>query len=158
MQLAEQTYSLPYGTLTRKYTVADSAKTLGKDFDFSIVYEHSARNEARTNPNYRYVRLPGAVAMTDPTWEQKYHQVFYSVSGGQGFPSSMVRGTRLMFGLTMLKTAPHPSEALQFLEFMLSQEGMDIQRAAGLDPIPAVASKDDFQKLPAELQKLVTAQ
>lgn len=72
--------------------------------------------------------------------------------------SRIVPGTRILYGLTILKTAPHAAEALQFLEFMLSQEGMDIQRAAGLDPIPAVASKDDFQKLPAELQKLVTAQ
>ena len=158
MQLAEQLFTLPYGTLQNKYTVADSGKTLGTDYDFTFVYEHSAREAVKTNPNYRYARLPAPVAQTDPTWEQRYSRVRYQIPGVQDMRSRTIPGTRIMFGLTVLKNAPHAAEAIQFLEFILSQEGMDIQRTAGLDPIPATALQDDIQKLPASLKTLVTAQ
>ncbi len=156
MQLAEKLYGIPTGNLQKKYIINQSGARLGTDYDYAISYEHSARSTARTNANYRYVRLSATVGLSDPANEKNYNQASFVVSGlASGDPSKTVQGTSITFGLTVLKTAPHPAEALSFLQFMLSPEGMELQKTAGIDPIAPVVSRDDFQKLPGSLQKMV---
>ena len=156
MQLAERLYGIPGGGFQKKYAITRAGQQLGTDYDYSFYYEHSARN-AKTNPNYRYVRLPDAVDLSDPANENHYNRAGLVISGlAPGDPPATVRGTAIVFGVTVLKRAPHPREAVSFLEFMFSAEGMALQKAAGIDPIAPVASPKDAEVLPVPLRNMVT--
>jgi molybdate/tungstate transport system substrate-binding protein len=70
-----------------------------------------------------------------------------------------MRGTRVTFGLTVLKTAPNRDSAVRFLQFLLSTkpgEGVALQTSLGPNPIaPALARPDDYGRLPGSLTPLV---
>ena len=158
MQLAQRLYGTAalYDNLRKKYSITTAGQRLGTDFDYQFPYEHSARSTAKTNERYRYVRLPAAVGLSDPAHAKVYRQASFDVAGfAPGDPPKPILGTRVTFGLTILKNAPHPNEALAFLQFMFSSEGIELQKPSGPDPIKPVVSADDFKRLPRSLQSLV---
>ena len=60
--------------------------------------------------------------------------------------------------MAVMKAAPHPEQALEFLKLLLGPEGVAIQSATGPTPIsPAIVSRDDLARLPAPLRSLVRA-
>jgi molybdate/tungstate transport system substrate-binding protein len=133
---------------------------LGANYDYGFSYEHSARASAQSDPRFRYVMLPDAIDLSDPAKEAAYRHAEVSISGlAPGDPPYMMPGTRAIFGLTLLKSAPNKDGAIRFLQFMLSTasgEGVELQKASGAEPInPALVSPADYQKLPAALRALV---
>jgi molybdate/tungstate transport system substrate-binding protein len=165
MQLAQYFYGLPtlYQDLFRNHMIAGPNDRLGATYDYGFSYEHSARASAARDPKFRYVRLPPAVDLSSPAKAAYYGQAVVSIAGfASTDPWYMMRGTRAIFGLTVLKNAPNKEAAIRFLQFMLSTqpgEGVAIQTASGAEPInpngPAVTSLDDYLKLPDSLKPLV---
>jgi ABC-type molybdate transport system substrate-binding protein len=63
------------------------------------------------------------------------------------------RGERIGYGITIPSSAPHPKEAVLFIDFLLSPEGRAIMEADShpmFDPVPA----DGYGNMPVELQTL----
>jgi ABC-type Fe3+ transport system substrate-binding protein len=60
------------------------------------------------------------------------------------------------WGLTILKQAPNPDNAVKFLQLLFGPQGVAIQRSTGPTPIeqPEV-SRVDFHRLPPALRPLV---
>ena len=78
---------------------------------------------------------------------------------GGAAPFVKVNGTRVVWGLTMLKTAPDPDNATKFLQLLFSDRGVALQEATGPAPIsPPVVSAADAAHLPDVLRQGVTAQ
>ncbi|MEK7704807.1 MAG: substrate-binding domain-containing protein [Myxococcota bacterium] len=66
----------------------------------------------------------------------------------------LVYGTPIAFGLTVPRDAPHVSDALAFVQWLLGEQGRAVLRKAGLVPlIPAVATPPDA--IPEALRALV---
>ncbi len=166
-QLAEGYYKVPnlYNDLMEHLVIpgADHSvppvPALGKQFDFQLIYEHSAQVMASTNPDFRYVNLPEEINLSDPAKNSYYgHSVV--VLPGLGTPQSAqtiaVPGTRVAWGITLLKDAPNRENAVKFLQLLLSPAGTAILKDNGPAPlVPAQVSPEDFRKLPESLRPLV---
>jgi molybdate/tungstate transport system substrate-binding protein len=164
MQLAAIYYNDPaiYTNLVKNLIIRGKTDKLGQNYDYAFVYEHGAQAAAKadTTGTYRYVHLPEEINLSNSAKAAYYRQAVVTVAGlTDTAPPVPIQGTRVNWGLTVLKNAPHPDAALSFLQFMFSKLGIALQKAACPDPIgitgPAVTSKNDYLKLPSSLQPLV---
>ena len=161
-QLTASLYRDPflYNTLLEHYVTARSNDVIGRTFDYQILYESSALANYEANPStYRFVRLPAAVNLSDLTQELTYQQASTVIPGTLlpgSAPKITVPGTRVVFGVTILKNAPHPALAVRFLEYLFSSEGMALQTADGPTPLNRpLVTPPDYPRLPEALKPLV---
>ena len=164
-QLAQQYYKSPmlYDDLMQHMVIPGgdrSVPALGKLYDFQFTYEHNARAMARKDPDFRYVDLPDEINLSDPARNAAYAKNSVVVLPGLGTPRSAqsipVPGTRVAWGITVLKDAPNRENAIKFLEMLLGPVGTSALKANGPDPIsPALVKAADLSKLPLSLRPLV---
>jgi len=116
-QLTEAHYGTPnlFNNLLQHYvalpaSAPQGAFALGKQYDFQLIYEHSAAGLAATNPDYRYAYLPDDIDLSDPAKNDFYKQAMVKLPG-LGVPGSEpwvdVQATRTAWGLTVLEAAPN---------------------------------------------------
>jgi molybdate/tungstate transport system substrate-binding protein len=168
-QLMQTHYAVPnlYDTLLRHYLAIPAAapataNVLGKQFDFQFTYEHSAQGAAAANPDYRYAFLPDDVDLSNPARNDAYQQAVVTMPG-LGVPgadaSVDVPATRVVWGLTIMKAAPNPENAVKFLQLLLTPGGVGqtaLQKVGPAPISPGVVSADDLGQVPDELHTLVT--
>jgi molybdate/tungstate transport system substrate-binding protein len=161
-QLAERQYGVAnlYDTFVTHYTLARAGDVIGKNYDYQFIYEHSAYAAYLANPTgYRYVKLPDQIGLSNPALEDEYEKTGIVIPGlhaGQGAPVVRVPATRTTWGLTILKSAPNPDNAIKFLQLLFGPDGVSIQSSTGPAPIqPPTVSIVDFLRLPASLRPLV---
>jgi molybdate/tungstate transport system substrate-binding protein len=165
-QLTEAYYKVPnlYNDLLNHLVIpgADpsAGPALGKRFDYQFMYEHGAQVMAGKNPDFRYVNVPDEINMSDPAKNSYYRQHALIVLPGLDTPSSArsvpVTGTRVAWGITLMKDAPNRENAIKFLQLLLSPTGTAMLKEKGPAPIsPALVSPVDFRKLPESLRPLV---
>jgi molybdate/tungstate transport system substrate-binding protein len=164
-QLAEEYYKTPnlYNNLLGHLVImGQTGAVLSKQFDFQFTYEHNARATAASDPDYRYVDLPDELNLSDPAKDAYYRQHAVVVLPGLGTPRSAktiaVPGSRLAWGITMLKDAPNKQNAIKFLQLLLSPAGTSALKENGPDPLsPAFVRAADLRNLPESLRPLVSA-
>ncbi len=165
-QLAEQYYKIPnlYNNLLEHVVIPGgdhSVPALGKRFDFQFIYEHSAQVMASTNPDFRYVNLPDEINLSNPEKNAYYAKSVVVLPGlgtARSAQSITVPGTRVAWGITLLKDAQNRENATKFLELLLGPAGTASLKANGPAPIsPALVRKEDIRKLPESLRILVKA-
>jgi molybdate/tungstate transport system substrate-binding protein len=165
-QLAEAYYHVPnlYNNLLEHVVIAGPAppgSPFRDRFDFQLMYEHSARAMASADSDVRYVDLPDEINMSDPAEAAYYAQHARVVLPGLGTPASAqtvaVPGTRVAWGITVMKTAPNRDNAIKFLQLLLSRTGTAMLTDHGPTPLsPALVSPADFRSLPESLRPLVS--
>jgi molybdate/tungstate transport system substrate-binding protein len=169
-QLTQAHYDVPnlYNNLLGHYLVLPAsapanAFSLGKQYDFQLIYEHSAQGAARSNPDYRYAYLPDDIDLSNPAKNDYYKQAVLTMPG-LGVPGSDptvdVQATRTAWGLTVMQSAPNRENAIKFVQLLLAPGdiGQATLQKVGPAPIsPAVVTAEDFQQLPPELRNLVTS-
>jgi molybdate/tungstate transport system substrate-binding protein len=163
-QLAEQHYGVAnlYDKLLTHYALTRGSDALGKTYDYQLIYEHSALAAylADASHSYRYVKLPDAVSLGNPELNRAYRRAGVMVPGLHApgsEPSVRIPATRVRWGLTILKSAPNPDNAVKFLQVLFGADGVAAQTTTGPTPIsPPIVSHADFQSLPSALQPLVT--
>lgn len=163
-QLAESYYKVPnlYNNLLEHVIIPgqNSGATLGKEFDFQLIYEHNARATAATNPDYRYVDLPDEINMSDPAKDAYYQRnavvVIPGLGTSRGAHTVAMPGAHVAWGITLLKDAPNKENAIQFLQLLLGAAGTRALNENGPAPIaPAFVSTADLHHLPEALRPLV---
>jgi molybdate/tungstate transport system substrate-binding protein len=164
-QLAEAYYRVPglYNRLLGHVMIAGpdrSGTPLGDRFDFQFTYEHIARAMAASNPDARYVELPDELNLSDPGRDADYRNRAVVVLPGLGAPQGertiAVPARRLAWGITMMTGAPHPENAVRFLQFLLGRNGTSALATYGPVPMsPALVSEADYRNLPEVLRPLV---
>jgi tungstate ABC transporter binding protein WtpA len=165
-QLTQGYYKVPnlYNDLLKHYTtfsLADASKQTAISSDFQFTYEHSAQSTAKKNPDYRYVRLPDNVDLSDFTKNNDYSRAVIVVPGlglsGTAL-SVTIPGCKVAWGVTILSKSPNQDNAMKFLQLLLGGVGTAALTANGPKPVsPAVVSVTDFKKLPPALRSLVKA-
>src|SRR5215467_10822251 len=165
-QLATEYYNVPnlYNNLLEHLVIMgqDAGAVLGKQFDFQFTYEHNARANAASDPDYRYVDLPDVINLSDSAKDDYYRQHAIVVLPGLGTSRSArtisVPGAHVAWGVTLLKDAPNRQNAIKFLQLLLSPEGTSALKKNGPDPLSrAMVGSEDFRKLPESLRSLVRA-
>jgi molybdate/tungstate transport system substrate-binding protein len=163
-QLAEEFYKVPnlYNNLLERVVILgqNSGATLGKEFDFQLIYEHNAHAAALTNGDYRYVDLPDEINLSDPAKDAYYRQHAIVVLPGLGTPKSArtiaVPGAHVAWGITLMKHAPNKESAIKFLQLLLGPVGASSLNENGPSAIsPAQLSPADWRQLPESLRPLV---
>jgi ABC-type molybdate transport system substrate-binding protein len=162
-QLADAVYNVPnlYDTLLQHYSISKSSDVLGQTYDYNFTYEHSALAAYKTNPGtYRYARLPALVDLSRPRLNPKYATAVVTVPGlrtPNSAPFVELDATRVVWGLTILKTAGNTDNAVRFLDLLFSDRGVALQKAAGPKPIsPPQVSASDASALPQSLRSIVS--
>jgi ABC-type molybdate transport system substrate-binding protein len=162
-QLAEKTYKIAnlYDTLLQHFSINKSSDTLGNTFDYQFLYESNAlaTYKADTTKTYRYVRLPDEIGLGKAGLNGLYRDVKITIPGlrvDRDDSTVTIPGSRVEWGLTILRSAPHPGNAIKFLQLLFGSQGVAAQRAAGPAPIsPPLVSAEDFLRLPRGLKSLV---
>jgi ABC-type molybdate transport system substrate-binding protein len=161
-QLAQDQYGVPnlYDDLLSNLTVAHVPGGLGKAFDYQVIYEHSAAALAKADATgtYRFVRLPDEVNLGSPAQEARYARRSVAMPDLLASPGRTVAipGTRVTWGITLLKGAAHRENAEAFLALLCSPEGADLLDAAGPAAIrPPSVAKEDLPHLPEQLKARV---
>ena len=161
-QLAERKYGVPnlYDTLLQHYTLTRTGDAIGKNYDYQFIYEHSAYAAYLANTaGYRYARLPDDIGLSNPDLDDYYERTGIVIPGlhTKRSPNGVrIPATRTRWGLTIMKNAPNPGNAIQFLQLLFGPEGVAIQRETGPEPIsPPLVSRSDYHELPAALRNLV---
>jgi molybdate/tungstate transport system substrate-binding protein len=162
-RLANQLYQVPnlYDLLLEHYAVVKANDALGTTYDYQLIYQHSALTaySADATKSYRYAALPDAVSLSDPKLNRRCREAAITIPG-LGLPDTDVTvtipGTRVVWGLTILKSAANPGNAIKFLQLLFSAQGVALQTSTGPTPIsPPVVSAKDFERLPLGLRSLV---
>jgi molybdate/tungstate transport system substrate-binding protein len=106
----------------------------------------------------KYVKLDDQINLGNYEYDDYYQQAKVKVTGKE--PGTWITrvGKSCTYGITLVKDAPNPAGAVQFLEHMLSpQGGLKVLQEMGQPPfIPArVSSSEVKNSLPGNLPNLV---
>jgi len=136
------------GPNVEKIEIAEkSVNLLAKLTEGSIDYAFEYRSVA-VQHGFKFVELPAGIDLSDTEYAGTYEMVKV-FSGGKWHT-----GKSIVYGVTIPKNAPQRNGAIEFVKFLISQDGRRILENCGQPPIaPAVAS--DLDKLPEELRPLV---
>jgi len=100
----------------------------------------------------KYIELPDEINLSDPDYEDNYLTVSVDVTGSKPGSQIKVTGGYINYSMTVPDSAPHTSEAVDFVCFMLSETGMEIFRQNGQDPIVPFSTEQP-DKIPEKLMK-----
>lgn len=165
-RLASQLYQVPnlYDLLLGHYAVIKANDALGTTYDYQVIYQHGAlaAYNADATKSYRYAMLPDELSLSDPELNGRYREATITIPG-LGLPDTdttvTIPGTRVVWGLTILKSAANPGNAIKFLQLLFSTQGVALQTSVGPTPIsPPVVSARGFEHLPPSLRPLVRGQ
>ncbi|MCF7790782.1 MAG: tungstate ABC transporter substrate-binding protein WtpA [Victivallales bacterium] len=118
--------------------------------DYMFIYKSVA-----VQHKMKYVKLPEQINLGSPEYSDFYKKATIKISGKT--PGSFITqtGAPIVYGLTIPENAPDKKAAIKFLNFMLSEKGLNIIKNCGQKPI--VPSKSEtYSKIPNQLKKFAT--
>jgi ABC-type molybdate transport system substrate-binding protein len=147
-QLAEAHYQVPNlaNDLLEHYfaipaTAPGGATVLGKQYDFQLIYAHSAQAAAKTTADYRYAYLPDEVDLSNPDKNNDVYRQAVITMPGLGLPGSQrtvdIPTTRVARGLTIPNNAPDRENAIRFLQLLFKSGDLARRVSSRLDPPPS---------------------
>ena len=117
--------------------------------DYIFEYESVAKQH-----NLQILRLPDKIDLSNEKYADSYAKASAQTTGKSPGEKITQKGTPTLYGITIVKDAPHPKMAIEFMRFLLGPEGQRITAAAWLVPIsPALVP--NTSRAPKELSKLV---
>jgi len=157
-QLAEDYYDVPglydklydaEGNLMRPKEVDLIALLESGDLDYAFEYSSIAEQH-----NLKYVKLPPEINLSAVDYEDFYAQAEVEVAGAQPGEKILMKGSPIVYAVTIPQNSPHQELAITWIDFLLSEQGIDIMKANYQTPI-IPAKTNDASKLPDELKKYV---
>lgn len=137
------------GDLMRPKSVALIALLESGDLDYAFEYSSVAKQH-----NLKYVELPAEINLSDVNFEDFYAQAEVEIAGKEPGEKIVMMGKPIVYGVTIPRNFPHQELAIAWVDFLLSEQGMDIIEANYQTPI-IPAKTNDASKLPGELRKYV---
>jgi molybdate/tungstate transport system substrate-binding protein len=154
--LAEKHYNLP--GLKDKLISKNTEFIRPKEVDLIALIEANAADymfqykSVVIQHNLKYIELPDEINLSDPQRNDVYQSVSLDVAGSSPGEKMKVTGEYINYSISVLKNAPYPEESIDFMEFLLSPEGMEIFRMSGQDPIIPLSTGQP-ELIPEKLKK-----
>lgn len=155
-KLAEKYYWKP--GLADKLQVKDRYFIRPKEVDLVALVESNAVDymfqykSVAIQHNLKYIELPDEINLGDPGMNNIYNLVSLDVVGSKPGSMMKVKGEYINYSLSVLKDAPNSEQAIDFVSFLLSNEGVDVFRKYGQEPIiPFSTEQPDL--IPNKLRK-----
>jgi molybdate/tungstate transport system substrate-binding protein len=120
------------------------------DVDYAFEYESVAQQHG-----LNFLKLPDEINLGSAEHADLYSQVKVKLEF-QRFASiePEFRGEAIIYGITIPHNAPHTDLAVEFIKFVISEQGQEIFRKCDQEPVvPPVA--DNVDNLPYELKIIV---
>jgi molybdate/tungstate transport system substrate-binding protein len=78
-----------------------------------------------------YFILPTEINLSDPSFEDVYNSVSVNITGDRPGETIEIRGSSMIYGITLLNDAPNREAAADFLHFFLGEKGRSILQENG---------------------------
>jgi molybdate/tungstate transport system substrate-binding protein len=118
--------------------------------DYCFLYLSNARQYG-----LRYIEFPDEINLGSQQYEQNYQRVAVKFEQQRFATVDMDRqGETIYFGLTIPANAPHSDLAVEFVKFVLSQEGKDVFQSCW-QPVFEPSFTDNLTAVPLGLRSLV---
>jgi molybdate/tungstate transport system substrate-binding protein len=119
------------------------------DLDYAFEYDSVAKQHG-----LEYIQLPERINLSSAEHEAFYTQAKVSIKGAKPGQKIDLVGEPVLYAITIPKNHPDQKKAQSWIEFLLSDKGLNAMDASGQSSVrPAVAS--DKSKLPEALKKYV---
>jgi molybdate/tungstate transport system substrate-binding protein len=154
--LSEKYYKLP--GLSGKMVLKNKEYIRPKEVDLVALLESNAIDymfqykSVAIQHGLKFIELPKDINLSDPARNNLYKSVSMDIAGSKPGLKMKVTGDYINYSITVLDNAPQKTEALKFVEFLISEEGMKIFKANGQEPLMPFIS-EQIEKLPEQLQK-----
>jgi molybdate/tungstate transport system substrate-binding protein len=154
--LAEKYYGMP--GLTANMVTKNKDYVRPKEVDLVALIESGAADymfqykSVAIQHHMKYIELPDAINLSDPVLNEIYKTASVDVTGNKPGSKMRVTGEYINYSLTVLDKAPDKSDAIKFVEFIISPDGMNIFRKNGQDPIIPFSTEQP-EKIPVVLRK-----
>jgi molybdate/tungstate transport system substrate-binding protein len=154
--LAEKHYKNP--GLAEKMSSKDKDYIRPKEVDLVALLESNAIDymfqykSVAIQHGLKYIELPKEINLSDPSKNDIYSSVSTDVAGSKPGIKMKVTGDYINYSITVLDNAPQKEEAVNFLEFLLGREGMEIFKSNGQEPLVPFSTEQP-DKLPLQLLK-----
>lgn len=118
------------------------------NIDYLMIYKSVALQH-----NLKFIELPDDMNLSNPDLEELYNSVSMMVAGSEPGKESEIKGSSILYSLTIPKNSKNAELALKFAVFLANpQKGGKILRESGMGVINYCA--DEYKdKLPKELSK-----
>lgn len=100
----------------------------------------------------KFVQLPKEINLSDPSKSNIYSSVSTEVAGSKPGSKMKITGDFINYSITVLDNAPQKKEAVKFVDFLLSADGLNIFKNNGQEPLVPLKA-EPVMKLPSELLK-----
>lgn len=154
--LAEKYYGKP--GLTEKMVLKNKEYIRPKEVDLVSLVESNAIDymfqykSVALQHGLKFIELPKEINLSDPTKNAIYSSVSLLVAGSKPDSKMKVTGDYINYSITVLDKALQKEEAINFLDFLLSPEGLKILKENGQEPIVPFTT-EQVDKLPEKLLK-----
>jgi len=154
LMLAEKYYNIP--GLTEKMLAKNKDYIRPKEVDLIALIESNSIDymfqykSVAIQHGLSYIGLPDEINLSDPSKEDLYNSVSLDVKGSKPYTKMTVKGEYINYSLSVLDNAPQRDEAIDFTCFVLSDEGLEILRKQGQNPIIPFSS-EQFDKIPSKI-------
>ncbi|MBK7626403.1 MAG: tungstate ABC transporter substrate-binding protein WtpA [Bacteroidales bacterium] len=155
-KLAEKFYDYP--GLTEKLITKNRDFIRPKEVDLIALIESNAIDymfqykSVAIQHDLKYIDLPDEINLSNPNMNDNYNTVSLDVAGSTPGSKMTVKGDFINYSLTIPEVAANKDEALKFVGFILSNEGIEIFRKNGQEPIIPFSS-EQYDKLPRQFQR-----
>jgi len=139
MKLYEKYYNIP--GLSDKLTGKNRDYIRPKEVDLVALIESNAIDymfqykSVAIQHDLNYIELPDEVNLSDPHLEELYNSVSLEIRGNKPDNKIIVKGGYINYSMTIPFVSPNKEAAIDFMSFILSEEGTEIFRKNGQNPI-----------------------
>lgn len=117
------------------------------ELDYIFIYRSVAEQHKA-----KFVVLPDEINLKSPDLAEFYQTAKLNITGKVPGEWVEVKGEPMIYGITLLKNAPNPEGAVDFIDFVLGPEGQEIMKKNG-QPELVPPRVDNKEKLPETLKK-----
>lgn len=145
-------------TISKKILAKDQKYIRPKETDLLALLETNTLDyvfiyrSVAVQHHLNFIELPAKINLENPGFANYYKQVSVEISGKKLGEKIVKIGEPMIYGVTVLKNAPHKKNALKFADFLLSKKGMDIMEKNG-QPSIVPSFTDSYNQLPEQLKK-----
>lgn len=138
-RLAEKYYNIP--GLAEKIESKNVEFIRPKEVDLVALVESNALDymfqykSVAIQHNLKFIELPKKINLGDPRYNDIYNTVNVDVTGSTPGSRMTIKGEYINYSLAVLTNAANREDAIDFVSFLLGNEGMEIFRKNGQEPI-----------------------
>ena len=107
--------------------------------------------------NMPFVALPDEINLKSAQHEAFYSQAKVKVTGKRPGEFIVKIGSPMIYGITIPKNAPNHMAAIRFVAFVVGPEGREIMQRNGQCPVLPPEATGRVDRLPVELQNLISS-